>query len=182
MANLERQLLVASPSLTDEWFAQTVVLLVAHNDNGAFGVVLNRPTYETVGQVWNQLGGSPCNSNQPANVGGPVDGPIMALHTEESFADIRVVPNVFLAVQRDNLDWVVHQTQAPFRLFLGTASWSPNQLEEELQQGAWLVTPATSELLFAPPDDLWAAALRKFGRDFYTSLGIRGFPRDAMWN
>lgn len=182
MANLEHHLLVASPQLGDEWFAQTVVLLIAHNEKGAFGVVLNRPTMETVGQVWNQLSGSPCDSKQPAHVGGPVDGPIMALHTEESFADIHVVPNVFLAVQRDNLDWVVHQTQAPFRLFLGTASWAPNQLEDEIRQGAWLVTPATSELLFAAPEELWTAALRKFGRDFYAAVGIREFPQDATLN
>lgn len=182
MANLERHLLVASPQLRDEWFAQTVVLLIAHNENGAFGVVLNRPTLETVGQIWNQLGGSPCDSQEPAHVGGPVDGPIMALHTEESFADIRVVPNVFLAVQRDNLDWVVHQTQAPFRLFLGTASWGPDQLEDEIQEGAWLVTPATTELLFAEPEDVWTAALRRYGRDFYESIGIRVFPEEATVN
>ena len=182
MSTLEHHLLIASPQLTDAWFAETVVLLVAHNDQGAFGIVLNRPTEETVGEIWGELGESPCDSQQPANVGGPVDGPVMALHTDESFADIRVAPEVFLAVQRDNLDWVVHQKQCPFRLFVGTASWQAGQLEDELKKGVWLVMPVKSEFVFASPDRLWDAALREHGRDFWQKIGIRHFPEDVTFN
>ncbi len=182
MKNLERHLLIASPHLTDAWFAQTVVLLLAHNEQGAFGVVLNRPTEETVGEVWSELGESPCDSQQCANVGGPVDGPVMALHTDESFADLRVAPEVFLAVQRDNLDWVVHQTQSPFRLFVGTASWQAGQLESELEQGVWLAMPARREFVFASPDNLWESALREHGCQFWRQLGVKHFPSDVAMN
>ncbi len=182
MKNLERHLLIASPHLTDAWFTQTVVLLLAHNEQGAFGVVLNRPTEETVGQVWSEIGESPCASQQQANVGGPVDGPVMALHTDESFADLRVVSDVFLAVQRDNLDWVVHQTQCPFRLFVGTASWQPGQLETEIDAGVWLSMPAQRELVFASPDNLWDRALRAHGRHFLRQIGVKHFPHDVTLN
>ena len=126
--------------------------------------------------VCEELGESPCDSQQLVNAGGPSDGPVMALHTQESFADLRVVPGVFLAIQKDNVDWMVRHADSPYRIYVGTAYWEAGQLEEEVAQGDWLVLPASRDLLFATPDDLWRNALREFGRSFVRSVGIRDVP------
>lgn len=98
--------------------------------------------------------------------GVPNDGPVMALHTQKSFADLRAVPGVFLAIQEDNVDWMVRHAESPYRIHVGTTYWKAGQLEEEVAQGEWLVLPASRDLLFASPDDLWLNALREFGRSF----------------
>jgi len=121
--NLEHHLLVASPRLDDPEFAETVVLVIGHNDEGSFGVILNCPMAVTVGEVWEELGESHCGSKQLVNAGGPANGPVMALHTQESFADLRVVPGVFLSIQRVNVDWMVRHAINPYRIFVGTAYW-----------------------------------------------------------
>jgi len=180
--NLEHHLLVASPRQDDPKFAETVILMIGHNDDGSFGVILNCPMPVTVGQIWEELGESSCDSQQLVNAGGPSDGPVIALHTQESFADLRVVPGVFLSIQEDNVDWIVRHANSPYRIFVGTAYWEAGQLEEEVAQGDWLVLPASRDLLFASPDDLWRNALREFGRSFVRSVGVRHVPDEAMLN
>jgi putative transcriptional regulator len=180
--NLEHHLLIASPHLNDPTLGETVVLVIGHNDDGSFGVILNCPMPVTVGQIWEELGESPCGNQQLVNAGGPSDGPVMALHTQQSFADVRVVPGVFLSIQRDNVDWMVRHAKSPYRIFVGTAFWEAGQLEEEVAQGDWLVLPASRDFLFASPDDMWRDALREFGRSFIWSIGVRHVPDEAMRN
>jgi putative transcriptional regulator len=176
VANLEHHLLVASPRQDDPNFAETVILVIGHNADGSFGVILNCPMPVTVGQIWEELGESSCDSKYLVNAGGPSDGPVMALHTNEPFADVRVVPGVFLSIQKDNVDWIVRHANSPCRIFVGTAYWEAGQLEEEVTQGDWLVLPASRDFLFASPDDLWRNALREFGRSFVRSVGVRHVP------
>jgi len=180
--NLEHHLLVASPGQDDPTFAETVVLVIGHNDDGSFGVILNCPMPVTVGQIWEELGESPCDSQQPVNAGGPANGPVLALHTNGPFADLRVVPGVFLSIQKDNVDWMVRHASSPYRIFVGTAFWKAGQLEKEVAQGNWLVLPASRDFLFASPDDLWRNALTEFGRSFVRSVGVRSLPDEAMLN
>jgi putative transcriptional regulator len=180
--NFEHHLLIASPHHNDPKLAETVILIIGHNDDGSFGVILNCPMPVTVGQIWEELSESPCGSQQLVNDGGPTDGPVMALHTQESLADVWVVPGVFVAIQRDHVDWMVRHAESPYRIFVGTAFWEAGQLEEEVAQGDWLVLPASRDLLFASPDDLWRNALREFGRSFVRSVGVRHVPDMAMSN
>jgi len=174
--NLEHRLLVASPRQDDLNFAETVILVIGHNDDGSFGVILNCPMPVMVGQIWEELGESSCDSRQLVNAGGPANGPVIALHTQESFADLRVVPGVFLSIQRDNVDWMVRHAISPYRIFVGTAYWEAGELEEEVAGGNWLVLPASRDFLFAAPDDLWRNTLREFGQSFVRSVGIRHVP------
>jgi putative transcriptional regulator len=158
------------------------VLVIGHNDEGAFGVILNRPTHRTLSQIWEEVGQAPCDSQQPVNLGGPVDGPMMAVHTHESHADIRVTSDVFVAVDRNNLDWVVRYDMNPHRVFVGTVSWEAGELESEIAQGDWLVLPASKEFVFSTPEEQWRRALRSFGRYFLSSLGIKHIPDDPTAN
>ena len=102
-------LLVAAPELLDPNFRQTVVLIVEHGEQGTLGLVLTRPTDTTVKDLWEQIGtgDEQCTSDRPLYVGGPVEGPLMALHTHESLVDATVLPGVYFSVQKDNLTELV---------------------------------------------------------------------------
>jgi putative transcriptional regulator len=173
---LDGQLLVASPHLDDEQFAQTVVLVIHQQQGAACGLVLNHQTEMTVEAVWREMDAPPCHSQQRVCAGGPVSGPMIALHSHSNFAELEVAPDVFLSVHRDSLDWVVRHAEPPCRLFVGAASWSDGQLDEELARGDWLVLPASRDLVFDGPDDLWPRAVNACGRRFYHSIGIRRLP------
>ena len=178
---LERHLLIASPRLDNEAFAHVVVLLIDHGEDGSFGVVLNCPVPLTVSQVWEEIGESGCDSQHPVDAGGPCDGPVLALHTDESLADWEVLPGVFIAVQKETLDQVVREAN-PYRIFVGTAGWEGGQLEQEIARGDWLVLPADRDLVFGDTDTLWKDALQEFGRSFYRSIGVRHLPDDVSSN
>lgn len=180
--NLDGQLLVASPRMDDPLFQQAVVLVVDQSDDQTFGVMLNRPTPETVGQLWKEVSEIPCESGRAVFVGGPEDGPVAVLHTDESAADVPLLPGVFLSVEKNNLEWIVQQQDVEQRLFIGTADWDAEQLEEELANGDWLILPATQDLVFADPEDQWRQALQKLGRTFFQSIGVKHIPDDPRVN
>jgi putative transcriptional regulator len=181
-SELDGYLLIASPRLADDWFAQSVVLVLDQNDEETFGVILNRPTKETVSELWNEVGDIPCAKGDPVFAGGPADGPVIVLHQDEDAADLPVVPQVFLSVEKQHLEELVHQDDRPQRMFVGTSGWTKGQLEREIAHGDWLLLPATDELIFAAPEEQWQIAMRQFGQAFYRSIGVRHFPDDARAN
>jgi putative transcriptional regulator len=181
--DLDGRLLIASPYLQSNMFARTVVLVIHNDEEEALGVILNRPTPETVGELWSEVSEVPCASEQPVHVGGPSDGPVIALHTGEPSGDVSVAPGVFLAIDKEELDRLVqHDDDASFRLFLGAARWDSGQLAQELRQGIWLTVPATKELIFGDADHLWQNSLRRFGRNFLRSIGVRRIPDNPQVN
>ena len=81
MKSLKGHFLVASPHLADANFYRSVVLMIQHDEDGAVGLVLNRPTDNTIAEVWEMISESPCDVQGCVSIGGPVAGPLMALHT-----------------------------------------------------------------------------------------------------
>ncbi len=182
MESLEGQLLLAAPQLLDPNFIQTVVLLIEHNDMGALGLVINRPTSKTVQELWRQVGESPCESRLPIHLGGPVSGPIMAIHTLEGLGEIEIVPGVFFAAKKHHLDELVRQG-GDFKLFVGHAGWGPGQLESEIEQLSWQATPARIDDLFDARDDLWERLFRRATAGMLPDLlGIKHVPIDPSLN
>ncbi|MBN1911799.1 MAG: YqgE/AlgH family protein [Pirellulales bacterium] len=183
MKSLKGQLLVATPHLPDENFFRTVVLMVEHNANGALGVVLNRPASQSVAELWEQVSEEPCTSPQKIHFGGPVSGPLMAVHTDRNLAEMEILPGVFLAAQKGNLDQLVRQEEHPFRVFLGHSGWGGGQLEGELEHGSWLITPATIEYVFFADDNLWETVARHIGDTvLLEALKIDHLPQDPSVN
>jgi putative transcriptional regulator len=182
MENLKGHLLVASPHLLDPNFVRTVVLLIHHSEEGAFGVVLNRPADNTIKELWDQVGETPCSSERRVNVGGPVAGPLMAIHTEEDLAELEILPGVYFAAQRDHLEKLL-ESEHPYRVFVGHSGWGGGQLENELKEGAWLTTPATVDQVFDDDSDLWKKVAQHIGESMLSStLGIRHVPKDPSMN
>jgi len=183
MKSLRGHLLVATPRLPDENFFRTVVLMVEHNEHGALGVVLNRPGDQSVQQLWAEVSEVSSTNNRKVNMGGPVSGPLLAIHTSRKLAEIEILSGVYLAAQKHLLDQLVQQERHRYRVFLGHAGWGGGQLESELDQGAWLVTPATKEYVFYEEDDLWETVAKRIGDAvLLESLHIKHIPEDPSMN
>ncbi|MBN1393548.1 MAG: YqgE/AlgH family protein [Pirellulales bacterium] len=183
MESLKGHLLVASPQLLDPNFARSLVLLVEHNEEGAFGMVVNRPTEKTVQDLWREVGSAPCNSRQPVYMGGPVPGPLLSLHDKPSLAEMEPVPGVYFSARKENLDRLVLDEAPDYKIFLGNSGWGAGQLENELEEGAWRTTPATAEIVFSTDEDLWESIFRHLGRDVLKSvLNLKNLPPDATVN
>lgn len=147
-------LLVAAPTLFDPNFVRTVVLMLEHNRDGALGVVLNRPTDRALGVVE----GSWAGQLAPPEVvfgGGPVDRTaVLAVAVAADGDGFRVVD---LDDDPDG-DFV----PGTLRVFSGYAGWGPDQLDGELEEGAWIVVEAEVGDVSTPdPDGLWSAVLRR---------------------
>ncbi|HEX6568649.1 MAG TPA: YqgE/AlgH family protein [Acidimicrobiales bacterium] len=162
------QLLIAEPMLGDPNFDRTVVLMIEHTDDGALGVVLNRPTELEVDAIlgdWAGLAASP----QVLYLGGPVEqNGVLALGRRRSLQTAipgwtRVlgdVGTVDLHLEPDELTDCLDG----IRFFAGYSGWGGGQLEVELAEGAWLVVPAVADDVFAPdPDAMWRSVLRRQG-------------------
>jgi putative transcriptional regulator len=153
MPSLAGSFLVARPVLKDPSFAQTVVLLLQHGGEGAFGLVVNRPG-RVEGLPFPVFAGGPCEAQGLLMLHGHADW----VQADADAGPGQVVPGVFVGdatcLKRVS-DPPPGQTLR-FRLFVGYAGWGPDQLERELAAGAWSVASATAELLFdTPAVDLW---------------------------
>jgi putative transcriptional regulator len=181
--HLQGHFLVASPHLMDPNFAQTVVLLIQHDDDGAMGVIVNRPIEKTVEELWEEVHEGHCANQQHLNLGGPVSGPLIALHTDSALGDLEVVPGLFFTTERDRLEELVQHTGQRLKLIIGHSGWGGGQLENELRQGAWFTAPATVEEVFLDEQDIWRSITRKIGRQMLASmLHIKHVPEDPTSN
>lgn len=166
MNSLRGQFLVASPHLSDENFFRAVILMIQHDEDGALGLVLNRCTSEPLRNALPDTEESWLAKDALIHNGGPVPGPLMALHRKAKLADVRVIPGVFLSTQKETLAKLFAAQKAnpkSFRVFSGYSGWAAGQLEKELTVGGWLIHPATSGDIFYPEDDLWQQLVRKIG-------------------
>ena len=181
-SGLEGCLLVASPRMRDPLFDQAVVFVLEHDEQDSFGILLNRPIPETVGKFWEEVSEVPCDNQQPVYVGGPGNGPIVALHTDESAADVPVVPGVFLSVEKDSLESIIQNDSVPQRLFVGTIDWDAKRIEAEIGNGSWMILQATKDLIFAEPEQQWREAFREYQRQCLQSIGVKYIPDDPRMN
>jgi putative transcriptional regulator len=160
MEFLQGKLLIASPRLVDPNFAGTVVLMVQHDKEGALGLILNRPTETSIKSAWEQVGDSPCEADALLHIGGPVEGPLAVVHTQEELSEIEVMPGVYFSVEKQAIEQLVGGNEGPMKFFVGYAGWAAGQLENEMREGSWLTMQATSEQVFED-EDHWAELLKR---------------------
>jgi putative transcriptional regulator len=159
--SLRGKLLIASPALPDE-FERTVVLVIEHNDDGAMGVVLNRPTDTEVAEAVPGLDGL-SGSDEHVYAGGPVapDTVIALADFEDVTQAARAVVGRLGLVDPDATDLELRD----LRVYAGHAGWAPGQLDTELEAEAWIVDRARPEDPFAE-GDLWPRALARMGGEY----------------
>lgn len=229
--SLVGKLMIASTVLPDSLFSRSVCLVVQHDENGAIGMVLNRPVAAPPQGLLDWMAAqakeqqhaaaeededpSPTGlkSSRPASArfpdgvpapaaeasyepevfdpdqdsddeqelvapelqvpavlpvhasmvhfGGPVSGPIIALHGSRDLADAEAGAGIYVAAQREHLEKLVKQTSGDVRLIIGHAAWTADQLAAEITAGFWHLLPATPELVLPTHVDLWPQLLRR---------------------
>lgn len=183
MASLQGHFLVAAPELSDPNFYRTVVFIVQHSDQGALGLVLNRPAPVCMKELWEKAEQGDCPRDDRVMIGGPCQGPLMVLHDCYEQSDIEPLPGVFYTGQSDHIIAVVNDVDRPARFFVGYAGWGEGQLENELQAGGWIVVPASSDDIFSEHHDLWERLLKRAGREkLLDMLHLKGAPDDPSVN
>jgi len=177
--SLRGHLLVASPQLIDPNFNRTVVLIAEHTEDGAMGVVLNRPSESAVGDVVPDL--TPLiDDDEVVFAGGPVqaDGVMVLAEFDDPAAAALPIDGElgFVAVDAETEE--IAATRA--RAFAGHAGWGPGQLEEEIEEEAWFVAPFEREDAFTDdPDELWSRALTRKGGEYAL---VARMPEDPTLN
>ena len=171
---LTNQLLIALPALAQTNFSRSVALICQHDDDGAMGIVVNRRSEYTLGEVLGQMGvegGTESLRAQPVLAGGPV-------HPERGFvlhdggprwdSTLAITDQLFLTTSRDILEAMARGEGPEHAIVaLGCAGWGSGQLEHELTENDWLTAPADAELLFSLPlEARWQAAAGRIGVDF----------------
>jgi putative transcriptional regulator len=180
MESMRGQLLVAGPALLDPNFRRTVVLVGEHGEEGAMGVVLNRPSQTRVEDAVPTLADL-SGVDELVYLGGPVQPQavvVLADFVEPEKAGTLVLDAIgFLPGDTDPHE-IGELTRA--RVFAGYAGWAPEQLEAELEEGSWIVVPAEPADVFTTrPDELWSDVLRRKGPE-YSVLAL--MPEDPRLN
>lgn len=156
MDSTQGKILIASPMLGDPNFNRTVLLMVQHNEQGALGLVLNRPLETTVREACERSLGEVLEVEGFLHQGGPCEGPLMVLHTNEEAADAEVFPGVYFTTERSKVQTLLHSGRESARYFVGYSGWSAGQLESEMEQQAWVVLEPDSEAIFSSKQALWS--------------------------
>jgi putative transcriptional regulator len=143
--NLAGQLLLAHPSMRDPNFRRSVVLLSAHGEDGAMGVVLNRPLGKQLGDLNTQFAASAL-AGVPLYQGGPVQTEQLILAAWQPEPQAATV-KLYFGIDVDKAEALQNEAGVHLRAFLGYSGWSKGQLENELRHNTWVVTPVGPDLL-----------------------------------
>jgi len=173
-SSLQNHFLVAMPALTDTFFSRSVVYLCEHDQNGAMGLIINRPTRVMLEELLSHLqidNHADSLKTTPVLFGGPVQkGQGMVIHNQhrsEWKSSLQLTDDVFLTTSTDILEAIGNDNGPENALVtLGYAGWEAGQLEQELAENSWLTVPANQALLFdTPADKRWQAAAQLLGID-----------------
>jgi putative transcriptional regulator len=171
--SLAPSFLLSMPQLMDPNFSRTVVVLCKHHEDGAFGLVVNRPLV-TTGRVTVNLD-PPVSTERELQVwvGGPVEPQRSWVLVgrepgqDEELSGMRIADDLYLSTSPDLLRRLLDPSPPPLaRLIVGYSGWGPGQLERELEASAWLMSDVDRDLIFnTPAEQLWEAAIRRLGAD-----------------
>jgi putative transcriptional regulator len=181
MESVRGQLLVAGPALLDPNFWRTVVLVVEHNEEGALGLVLNRPSETSVGEAVPQLD-SLLDPEERLFIGGPVQpSAVIVLAEFEDATDAALIAFDDVGVlgtgpSPEELTVGVRSGRA----FLGHSGWGPGQLDGELERGDWILEPARlADAFSSDPKSLWSEVLTRKGGSYAL---VARMPADPSMN
>jgi len=180
--NLTHHFLIAMPNMADPYFSRTLTYICEHNDQGALGLVVNRPIDMTLQALFERLSLSLRDADlvdSPIYFGGPVQtdrGFVLHEPAGSWQSTLRVRDAIGLTTSKDILE-AVGRGEGPKRMLvtLGYAGWSPGQLEHELSQNAWLKVEARDGIIFeTPAEERLPAAMELLGIDFAKLQDVAG--------
>jgi len=182
-ANLTHHFLIAMPNMADPNFARTLTYIAEHNDQGALGVIVNRPIELDIPALFERIDiplTSEGYNGQPVYFGGPVQtdrGFVLHRPAGDWQSTLKVSDSIALTSSRDVLQ-AVGSTGEPREILiaLGYAGWAAGQLEQELADNAWLTVPADdmSIVFDLPPEERFVAAMQALGVDYASLSEVAG--------
>ena len=191
LKSLQNHFLIAMPTLDDPYFSRSLTYICEHNDEGAMGLVLNQPSTMNLKQLLEQTDKTLTVSDDKAEqiilAGGPVSQERgFVLHTEQPGwgSSLTLAPGIMVTTSRDILT-AIGSNQGPDEalIALGYAGWTAGQLEQEMQENAWLTIEADEEILFNTPiHKKWQAAVNKLGVDVWQLAPGAGHARYRSTN
>lgn len=174
-------ILISEPSLRDFFFRQSVVLLAEHNDEGSFGLIINKPIDVQLKEV---LKGFP-SYKLPVYLGGPVKtDSLFYLHTNPDVDNsLLIMDGLYWGGELDIIKKKMKSKEIlsdDIRFFLGYSGWSPNQLDREIEEKSWVISQTTiDEVINEHPETLWSNYLKSMGQDYAIWAN---FPADPTYN
>ena len=176
------KLLISEPFLGDYYFKRSVVLLVDHNEEGSFGIIMNKPLDIKLNDI---VTGFP-KFDASVYLGGPVEGDsLFFIHTlgDQIEGSLEILDGIYWGGKLEIVKEMILLKKiipSEIRFYLGYSGWSPHQLNEELKRNAWVVSRTNFvDILKIKPKMLWEKSLEKLGGDY---LYWSKFPVDPMQN
>jgi putative transcriptional regulator len=184
MQSLKGQLLIASPQLTTPVFAQSVILMIEHGEEGAMGVILNQPINTQVTDLAGKIFEDDFEWSKPLHLGGPVPGSLIVVHTLPGLDAQEVIPGVFVTLDPATVQQIIHRRPEPSLVIANYSGWGPGQLEGEFNWDSWITLPATADHVFWTGEkELWKAVVGEVNsRKLSEFLGLRSLPSDPSVN
>lgn len=185
--SLRGKYLVAGKGLRDPNFYRSVILVVEHNDEGAMGLVINRPSSITVAHALTGHFNLP-ETDDLVYAGGPVEPSALFILHNLSYLETDeapIVPNVFVGSSPEAFEQAIHSaalgdSDVRFRILSGCAGWGANQLDDELARGDWYVQSACDKSLFDDnPYELWEHLVKRLHEHIPIFPPMKGNPE---WN
>ncbi|MBL7137377.1 MAG: YqgE/AlgH family protein [Bacteroidales bacterium] len=174
-------ILISEPSLKDFYFRQAVILLAEHNEEGTFGIIVNKPIEVRLDEVIKGFSGF----EYPVYLGGPVKtDSIFFIHTLPGIENsLRIMDGLFWGGDIEVVRSLMEEgklSEHQIRFFLGYSGWHPNQLDREINEKSWVLSHATiNEVITSHPEELWSNYLKNMGNDYAIWAN---FPPDPALN
>jgi putative transcriptional regulator len=176
------KILISEPFLWDYFFKRSVILLAEHNEEGTFGVIVNKPIKASFNEVVKDFP----NFNSKVFLGGPVQSDsLFFIHTlgDEIADSMEIMPGIYWGGDIERVREMIEMNliePAQVRFFVGYSGWAPKQLDGELERNSWLVSNINSrELLNSNPSMMWSRTLRRMGKEY---AHWNNFPDDPALN
>ena len=173
--NLTGTLLVASPGLSNTPMAEAVVLVVQDAESGVFGARINSIASSQQATAFEKASHL-MSPRESLMIGGPLSGPVMALHQNQDLAELKVHDGVFVSCSQNALQGLVdgegedpseYDFEFPsandYRIVLGIAGWNTSQIHAEIEAGLWFPVDGDPDIVFEDPETMWYNAFRRYG-------------------
>ncbi len=174
-------ILISEPSLRDYYFRQSVVLLADHNEEGSFGIIINKPIETRLNEVIPDFP----DFDSPVFLGGPVKtDSLFFIHTIDNIDNsLKIMDGLYwggdLEMIRGMLDMKMI-SEREIRFFIGYSGWSPSQLDQEISEKSWVLSHSNAEEIINPnPEQQWGNYLKSMGKDYAIWAN---FPTDPAYN
>ena len=182
MGSLKNQILISMPHMNDPFFSKSVVYICEHEKNGAMGLIVNKkldnPELNKIIDKMFKVDKYFNTFKSNTFFGGPVlleKGIILHHSNYSSSKSISISKSISMTSDQDALGDLKREGGVPFKIMLGHAGWSAGQLEQEIENGDWLIQNATSDFIFnLLPNQMWEHAAKSIGLDINSNLGTPG--------